>query len=506
MRNTVVGIGTLACAAHLALAAPICVGFVDGVRIGGHYIEAEAVRTAGLPFPDWEPPTVVGMDGLSPGSWLILGFHAYNGDAGSLTYHFTPPVTGLEIGSVGSNCAPNGVSGVCETYSVDVNGSHHAFTAGDISPMPRTPRDPVRLELGVTPEGDIQGLFPGDIGVAGSGKVRVAVPSVSTLKVSHTPPGFNGWGGMAFRFCFDAISLQLALKKEASPAPWVAGQPASYTLTLASPNGVATTAETTITDDVPPSLTIGTLPAGCTRAGQVVSCKVPAGFTTSQSFVIPVTPLASAAPQVTNTAKASGGGDAACNGTGACMSTVDTPVALPLAITTTKTASANPLIVGVAGQFYTVAVNVANQPTTAPLAIEDMLPTGITLAGLPELIPGTTTGVLSGCPAAGSLLTGCSVAAGVAPGTFEIRIPVKVEPVAVGPQGGTNMVNLRGGGDPLCTPLIDEACDATTPPTAVRMPAPKVHILKDVISGSGTHRFDFALSGLSVSSDTITVT
>ncbi len=97
------------------------------------------------------------------------------------------------------------------------------------------------------------------------------------------------------------------------------------------------------------------------------------------------------------------------------------------------------------------------------------------------------------------------MAAGVKPGTFEVRIPVAVDAVAVGVQTGTNTVNLSGGGDPLCTALTGEACDATTSPTEVRPGVPSVHILKEVISESAIQRFRFALSGLSVSSDTIEV-
>ncbi|PIF73224.1 putative repeat protein (TIGR01451 family) [Variovorax sp. 54] len=301
------------------------------------------------------------------------------------------------------------------------------------------------------------------------------------------------------------VPMKLTLEKTASAASLVVGVPASYTLTLRS-NGGATTKEAIVTDEVSPFLRIGTLPAGCTVVLQDVTCRVPAGTPLPVSFVIPVTPLASAVPRVTNIALATGGGDGTCNGVDACASSVNTPVTFPLAITSTKTASANPLLVGKTGQFYTVAVKVENLPTTAPLFIEDMLPTGITLAGPPTLLPGSTTGTLSGCPATGSLIANCSVAAGVVPGTLEIRIPIQVDGTAIGAQAGTNTVNLHGGGDSLCTALLGEPCDATTPATAVQAGDPRVRIIKEVVSGTGTHRFHFALSGLSAFSDTLTVT
>ncbi|MES2249070.1 MAG: hypothetical protein V4645_17450 [Pseudomonadota bacterium] len=351
--------------------------------------------------------------------------------------------------------------------------------------------------------------------------VSVGTPAVGLNKGTNTA-NLSGGGDPA---CTTALNeacdsttpptsvdmMQLKLQKTVSVAKFFVGVPASYTLKLSS-NGSPTTAPAQITDAMSPSLRIGTLPAGCTAVLQNVTCTVPPGMTTSHSFVIPVTPLPSAvtvgAPvsYIVNVAKASKGGDPYCAETGVCLSTTNTPVAFPLTITSTKTASANPLIVGATGQFYTVAVKVEHEPTSAPLFVEDMLPTGITLAGPPVLIARTTTGVLSGCPAAGSLISNCSVAAGVAPGTFEIRIPVFVEETAVGAQSGTNTVNLSGGGDALCTPLANEPCDATTPPIAVRLGDPKLRIVKVAYVGSGTHRFRFALSGLSVSSDTITVT
>ncbi|WP_194273941.1 hypothetical protein [Variovorax paradoxus] len=776
VRSGMICVGAMVCSVHLTHAAEICIGYMfssggEVIQLGGQKIESDGVFSGSRTPLTWEERMTPTSQGGGDGTALFLGMYTYP-IATSHTYRFTPPLEGASIKSVGSNCGWYDEPSSCETYSVDINGSHHAFTTADISPLPRLLKDPsnsVPIELGVTSNGDIRGLFMSNEGSGwGAGMVRVDAAPISTLRISHTAPINVGLWGIHFNLCFQAPSLRLELKKEASAARWIAGQSANYTLSLNS-NGVPTTAETTITDDVPSSLTIGALPAGCTGTGQVVACKVPAGLTTSMSFVIPVTPKASAFPSVENTARASGGGDAACNGTGACESKVTTPVALPstittkksasaspliagapdqfyaiaitvadatttapiawtdtlpngivlsgpptvrsgtttaslsgcpasggsggtlqcslaagigpgtfeilipinatrgatglntgtntvnlngggdpactaalgeacdastpdtsvvptklklektasasrfivgvpasytlklssngglttteavitdavppslrigtppagctvagqdvtcrvppgmttfqsfvipvtplapasgitniaeasgggdgscagtgdcvsavttavtlpLAITSTKTASANPLLVGTPGQFYRVAVQVANLPTTAPLAIEDMLPTGITLAGPPILFPGTTSGSLSGCTTVGSLVTGCRVASGVAPGTFEIRIPVNVEVTAVGVQAGTNTVNLQGGGDSLCTALLDEPCDATTPPTGVRPADPRVRILKEVTGGSGTHRFLFALSGLSVASETITVT
>ncbi|QOF77549.1 beta strand repeat-containing protein [Variovorax sp. 38R] len=137
-------------------------------------------------------------------------------------------------------------------------------------------------------------------------------------------------------------------------------------------------------------------------------------------------------------------------------------------LTTTKTVSANPLLVGASGQSYTITVTVANGPTTAPITLTDPLPAGITTNG-----PVTATGgTLSGCPAAGATnLSGCTIAMGAANGNIVITVPVAVAVGAVGPSGATNVVNVSGGGDPLCTTAPGQPCDASTTTTAVVQPA-----------------------------------
>lgn len=398
---------------------------------------------------------------------------------------------------------------MCEKLVVNVDGNHSPFTSSEIV----TPDPTFGLGVGarLDENGDILGST--SEGARSSARLSVSAAAVSTLDLSHqivklgpnAGPGGGGPNGAVYQVCFSMPLPVLKLTKTASAESLTVGQPASYTLTLENTSGVRTTAQTVIRDDFPASLRLGAMPPGCTASGQFVTCLVPGGTETTRSFIIPVTPTDGALPSVKNTAVASGGGDAACTGSGACMSTVTTPVTRPPAITSTKTASANPLLAGVAGQFYTVAVTVANRSTTTPLLIEDTLPPGILLAGAPVLIAKSTTGVLRGCPATGSVLTGCSVDAGVAPGIFEIQIPVQLDGTSVGAQAGTNTVNLNGGGDGRCTPAINDFCDARTLPIEVRLGVPKVRIVKEAAGGSGTHRFEFALSGLSVASDTITM-
>ncbi len=386
------------------------------------------------------------------------------------TFNFSAPVTGLFINVIALDCRSFG----CEKLALSVNGGHYAFTAADIvTPAPGIPGTPISIDG----SGDMLGAateLPG--GSGGSARGRVSTAAVSSITFSHQIIRGRSYGTL-YQFCVSTPPPLLALTKEADTARFTVGKVASYTLTLKSLNGMPTSDITSITDSIPASLSIGPLPAACRRVGQDVTCDVPAGMVAPSSFVIPVTPLASAVPSVSNTAKASGGGDAACNGMGACMSTATTPVVLPPVITTTKRASANPLVVNAPGQFYTVAVTVANGATTAPITVTDTLPPGITLRGAPTVVNGTTTGVLSGCPSSGSTTTNCSIAAGVAPGTFDIQIPVNVGALAVGATGGTNTVNLGGGGDVACTAATGQACDATTPATRVA-PAPHIRAFK----------------------------
>ncbi|SDE13032.1 conserved repeat domain-containing protein/fimbrial isopeptide formation D2 domain-containing protein, partial [Aquimonas voraii] len=132
---------------------------------------------------------------------------------------------------------------------------------------------------------------------------------------------------------------ELTLSKSASPSPFTVGQAASYTLQVSNTGTAATTVAITITDDVPASLALGTLPAGCTASGQTVTCTVASlAVGASSSFVIPVTPGAGAAPSVQNTATVSGGGDPGCPLAARCSSTITTPVNAP-GLGFTKTAN-----------------------------------------------------------------------------------------------------------------------------------------------------------------------
>ncbi|MBS0590386.1 MAG: hypothetical protein JSR65_07075, partial [Proteobacteria bacterium] len=140
----------------------------------------------------------------------------------------------------------------------------------------------------------------------------------------------------------------------------------------------------------------------------------------------------------------------------------------PPKVTATKTASASPLLVGVSGQSYAINVTITNGPTTAPIAIADTLPTGITLSGAPS-VSGAT---LSGCNGAGSSSLGaaCVLSSPLNNGTYTITVPITVA-APIGAQSGNNTANLSGGGDPGCTAATGEPCDPSTPDVPVANPS-----------------------------------
>jgi large repetitive protein len=128
-----------------------------------------------------------------------------------------------------------------------------------------------------------------------------------------------------------------------------------------------------------------------------------------------------------------------------CASVTDTVTvtASPL-LTVTKTASQSPLAVGKLGQFYTITITVANGPTTAPITLVDVMPAGVTLSAMPT----ATGGMMSSCPATGSSLAGCTIAANVS-GSVVVSVPVLVGAAAAG-KPAVNSATVSGGGDPSC--------------------------------------------------------
>jgi uncharacterized repeat protein (TIGR01451 family) len=157
-------------------------------------------------------------------------------------------------------------------------------------------------------------------------------------------------------------------------------------------------------------------------------------------------------------------------------------------ITVTKTASQASFVIGQTGQFYTITINVADGPTTAPINLTDSLPNGITLSSAPN-IGGS---VIASCPASGGTLAGCSIAN---PATSPIVITVPVS-VAATATTATNSATVSGGGDLACTGVLP-ACTGTTPNTPVTAQANVVITKTDnksVTSQAGTNNYVISLT------------
>ncbi len=258
---------------------------------------------------------------------------------------------------------------------------------------------------------------------------------------------------------------KLTILKTASAANFVVGQAASYTLKVTNAGTIATTAAATITDVIPTDLTLGTLPAGCTGAGQTVTCTIAAGLATGAanavSFIIPVTPTAAAQPSVTNMANVIGGGDPSCALATDCPSAVTTPIDAPK-LTILKTASAASFVVGQAASYTLKVTNTGTIATIAVATVTDVIPTGLTLGTMP-----------AGCAKAGQTVT-CTIAAGLATGAANaVSFIIPVTPTSAAGTSATNTANVIGGGDPGCAIATDCPSSVTTP-----IDAPKLTILK----------------------------
>lgn len=162
---------------------------------------------------------------------------------------------------------------------------------------------------------------------------------------------------------------------------------------------------------------------------------------------------------------------------------------MPVKLTVTKTASQASLVVGQAGQFYTINIAVASNATTAAISLADVLPTGITTSGNIT----ATGGVLSGCPSAGATsLAGCSIAPGAAIGNIIITVPVSVGPTTVSPS--INTVTATGGGDPTCPAGANCTGTVTTPISLEASVSISKTDGKSIATSGGTNNYIVTLS------------
>ncbi|SDQ34854.1 OmpA family protein, partial [Pseudoxanthomonas sp. CF125] len=260
------------------------------------------------------------------------------------------------------------------------------------------------------------------------------------------------------------LTPTITVSKSVNPASGTAvsvGDTLTYTLTVNVANA-ATTAAEVLTDTLGAGLTAGTLPAGCTAAGQVITCTLATGAAIGiHTFIYTATVDAAAATSVSNSVTTSTGNCASC--------TTTNPVAPRVAVNKTanpisgETVEVNDIVT------YTVTVTVANSATIAAVSLIDTVSAGQTLLPATFQVPagGACNAVAGGLE--------CSLAAGTTPGSYAFTYQVQVDAGATGSIGNTVVANGGGGEEPDC-----QSCS-----TEHRVAEPIVAVTKSSDPGGG---------------------
>jgi uncharacterized repeat protein (TIGR01451 family) len=281
----------------------------------------------------------------------------------------------------------------------------------------------------------------------------------------------------------------------------VVGVPANYLIQVTN-GGTSNTLTGIVTDTIPTGLAIGAVSNGCVVSGRVVTCNLPAGLTPGQSisFTVAVTPEASSSGQtLTNSATASGGGDATCPQAAHCTGTTTDTVSAPQ-LSLTKTATPNPFVIDTAAAYTLTLTNTGTAATTAATTITDTIPDGLTI-GAPT----------AGCTLAGRVIT-CTVAAPLATQTpVAFVIPVTPQASLAG-LSVTNNATATGGGDPSCTPTTEPLPARCIGTTTTPVNAPRLDIVKTasdasfVVGVAASYTLQVESSGTAATTQTATVT
>ncbi|MGQ3892899.1 hypothetical protein, partial [Legionella sp. CNM-4043-24] len=232
----------------------------------------------------------------------------------------------------------------------------------------------------------------------------------------------------------------IAVSKSASPVTGttvVPGDVIDYSL-QAVISTAANASPLVLTDTLSAGQTIGTLPAGCTASGQVITCTIPAGTAPgTYSFTYPATVNQTATISVDNSVVPTGGSAT----TPTCTNCTTTHPIAPAIIAVSKSASPATGTTVVPGDIidYTLQAVISTAANASPLVLTDTLSAGQTIGTLP-----------AGCTASGQVIT-CTIAAGTAPGTYSFTYPATVKPTAT--VSVSNAVVPTGGSSttPTCT-------------------------------------------------------
>jgi uncharacterized repeat protein (TIGR01451 family)/fimbrial isopeptide formation D2 family protein len=246
------------------------------------------------------------------------------------------------------------------------------------------------------------------------------------------------------------VPTAVTVSKSANPASGTQVEPGdtiTYTLTATVANS-ATTADVVLTDTLSAGQALGTLPSGCTAAGQVATCTLPAGsLPNTYTFVYTATVNADATGDIGNVVVPSGTDNPTCQA-GACATEHSI---VPTRVTVAKSsdpASGSPVNAN-ATINYVLTVTVENSATTSPVVLTDTLSGAQSFTGTPSVPAG------GACSVAGNAME-CTLATGALPGVYEFRYGAVVAAAASGTVGNTVAATGGGDDDPVCTTCSTE--------------------------------------------------
>ncbi len=295
----------------------------------------------------------------------------------------------------------------------------------------------------------------------------------------------------------------LTLVKQ-GPAALIVGQPADYTLQVTNTGTAATSGTITVSDPLPGGLTINSASGSgwtCNVAGQTVTCTTPFVLVASGGaapvITINVTPDASANGQsLTNTATASGGGDAGCPGAPRCSGSFSGPVEAPALALAKSGPSA--FVVGQAASYALEVTNNGTAPTSGTITVTDSVPAGLTIDNAGG--PGWTCGI------AAQTVTCTTAQVLAANGGQAPDIVIDVTPQAsANGQQLANSATASGGGDPDCP--ADPRCGGglTVPVEAPALELEKQGPSAFVVGQAVDYTLQLTNQGSASTSGTITV-
>ena len=194
-----------------------------------------------------------------------------NADASNVKITDAIPAS-LTIGNLPGNCSRNGQTVTCDMGTVAPGAANKESVT-----------IPVTTSNGSCPKVDNQG-------------------TVSASNEPGSKTGNNSSNTVTVNVVCQTTEPDVVIRKSASATNVTPGQSFSYALEVENV-GSADASNVKITDTIPASLTIGTLPNNCTRAGQTVTCDmgtVAPGAANKESVTIPVTTTNGSCPRVDN--------------------------------------------------------------------------------------------------------------------------------------------------------------------------------------------------------------